>query len=139
MKMTCPDVASLSQLALMAAPRPLEPSRRRPRCRGHWGQLIAISSLVVAASAQPLNDNFSVATILSPFSTTLAGTTVNATSEANERTHERLLGNGPRQSVWWQFEPPQDGAVSLRGQWSGGSFAMAAYEGRSLAGLIQLG
>jgi uncharacterized delta-60 repeat protein len=82
---------------------------------------IAVITLAVlvfagAAMAQPVNDNFANATVLSGLSGSTSGNNLNATMEASEPTPILTDDDGPidvTNSVWFEWTAPQSGQVEF--------------------------
>jgi hypothetical protein len=65
---------------------------------------------VASALAQPANDNFASAFVLTGINVTTNGTTALATKEVGEPNH---AGNAGGKSVWYRWTAPQSGSVNL--------------------------
>jgi hypothetical protein len=82
--------------------------------------------LPAALQAQPSNNNFSAAQILSGLSGSVTGTNVGATKEAGEPNHGGEAGGA---SVWYAWEAPASGAAEFDLDAIGFDVAMSAYTG----------
>ena len=93
----------------------------------------ASNAVTPSASLAPANDNFANAQVITGSSGTVAGTNVNATTEAGEP------GSGGA-SVWYAYTVPSGGGV-LQIDTCGSSFtpAVVAYTGSSVTALTLLG
>jgi subtilisin family serine protease len=79
------------------------------------------------APVRPANDDFANATAFPVASTTtLTGSSVNATPEPGEPAHADV---GYGSSVWWRFTAPSDGRVVLTTQGSDFDTVLAVYTG----------
>lgn len=96
---------------------------------------LAISSQAVAAP--PANDNFASAEVLFPYNTRAdaAGTTLEATREADEPVHAL---NGGGASVWHTWRAPYGGTAYAETCWSEFDTLLGVYSGTSLGGLTLL-
>ena len=88
-------------------------------------------SLSEAAVAQPPNDNFANAQVLSGSTARVTGTNEDATREPGEPDDEE--GNGP--SVWYRWAAPTDGAVIIDTCGSGFDTVLLVYTGSALGDL----
>ena len=89
---------------------------RRNPARAPWLALcvacLLLVSLPSAAAAQaPANDNLASAFELSGLSTSVLGSTVNATRESGEPVHAGVVPTGP--SVWWTWTAPSTARVMM--------------------------
>lgn len=85
----------------------------------------------------PPSDNFSNAIICRGQNTTFPSEQIdNATMEPGEPTP---LGNVAQKSIWWQWQAPVSGAVTLISQGTASGVAIAAYTGDAVNGLTQIG
>jgi hypothetical protein len=82
----------------------------------------------------PANDNFANAQVLTGCSGTVAGTNNGATKEAGEPTH--FYGSsGSTRSVWYQWQAPATGLVTVNTTGSSFDTILAAYAGDSFSSL----
>ncbi len=80
----------------------------------------------------PSNDNF-VDRIALTGSTTTTGANIEATGETGEPSHAGV--SVPLASVWWSWEAPGDGQLTISTEGSGFDTTLAAYTGSSLGSL----
>jgi len=72
---------------------------------------VAVTILAVtSAFAQPANDNFASAEVISGVWGSVSGTNASATAEPQEPNHAGFL---PNQTIWYVWTAPQDGEVQL--------------------------
>ena len=92
-----------------------------------------------AITATPIpattNDTFADAALITGVSGSLAGSTVNASREANEPTHG---GYGGSASIWYSWTAPSDGTLALSTQGSSFDTLLGAYTGTNVANLNPL-
>jgi Calx-beta domain len=88
--------------------------------------------------AGPANDNFAAAQTITGCSGTVSGTNVNATREAGEPSHSPD-GNLGGASVWYQWQAPSTGSVTITTAGSDYDTLLAVYVGNSVGGLALLG
>lgn len=94
---------------------------------------VAVSAwLPAAALAQPANDNFASAQVLSGASATATGTNVDATMEPGEPDHAGLSGGT---SVWYVWTAPASGPVRISTCGSDFDTVLAVYTGDSVNAL----
>jgi uncharacterized repeat protein (TIGR01451 family)/uncharacterized delta-60 repeat protein len=96
--------------------------------------LVLAAGLAAAATAvaQPTNDNFVNATVISGFVGTTNGTTVGATSELGEPVH---AGTGGGKSIWYRWTSPINGAMIFNTEGSSFDTVLAVYTGNSVSDL----
>ena len=104
-----------------------------------WGAVACLALAATALRAQPTNDNFANATIISNVSGTISGSNVGATAEAGEPDHAADPG-GPYASIWYQWTSPITGTMTFNTEGSvdttfGGQLdtVMAVYTGNSVS------
>src|SRR5579862_5114176 len=102
-----------------------------------WAVVALLVLAAAAVRAQPTNDNFTNATVISGLTGTINGSNVGATSEPGEPDHDGNPG-GPYASIWYQWTAPRDGTMNFNTEGStapaGGQLdtVMAVYTGNSL-------
>ena len=82
----------------------------------------------------PGNDNFANAQIISGCSGSVSGTNLNATRETGEPNHSPDAGGGAR-SVWYQWQAPSSGSVTVTTAGSGFDTVLAVYTGTAVNAL----
>lgn len=97
---------------------------------GLLGMLLFGASLM--GQAQPANDNFNNAEIISGEMGSLMGSNVNATAESGEPNHANIPGGA---SVWYRWTAPKDGIVSFDTIGSSFNTLLAAYTGDNVNSL----
>ncbi|MFM1768765.1 MAG: hypothetical protein RJA22_1294 [Verrucomicrobiota bacterium] len=116
----------------------LQPGRRHPSIRtlALWA---GVAGLLAAGAgqtlAQPANDNFTNAAVVSGFSGSVSGSTVGATAETGEPVHAAV---GGRLAVWFSWVAPTNGIVSFDTIGSIYDTVLAAYQGSNLNSLALL-
>lgn len=88
-----------------------------------------------SSSNTPVNDNFAGATPLSGASATGSASTVYASKEAGEPNH---AGNAGGHSVWWRWNAPADGTVTITTIGSNFDTTLGVYTGTSVNALTTL-
>jgi len=96
------------------------------------------NSNIVAPPSPPANDNFSAAQVITGCSGSVTGTNVSATRETNEPNHSPDNGGGSR-SVWYQWQSPSTGSVTITTAGSGYDTVLGVYTGSSVGALTPLG
>jgi hypothetical protein len=81
----------------------------------------------------PANDNFANAQIISGCSGTVTGTNAGSTKEVGEPDNPDSVGS--RKSVWYSWQAPSTGSVTLTTEGSDFDTTLAVYAGTSLASL----
>ncbi len=94
-----------------------------------------ISLIHLAAFAQPTNDSFSAAEIISGLSGTVAGSNIGATSETGEPTH---AGVPVGASIWYKWVAPIGGDVTFDTFGSDFDTVLAVYVGPSVSALNEI-
>jgi len=89
----------------------------------------------VRGYAQPANDNFADAAVLSGPLASAAGSNVDATWEPGESVH---AGAGGNRSVWWVWIAPAAGSVNIDTNGSNFDTVLAVYTGDSVSNLTQI-
>jgi hypothetical protein len=87
---------------------------------------------VAANNSGPANDNFANGQVITGQSGTVNGTNVNATKEAGEPDH---AGDTGGKSVWYQWQAPSSGSVTIDTLGSNFDTTLAVYTGSSVSGL----
>src|SRR5258705_3905597 len=106
--------------------------RHRPGPAGVWcAALLTLGAL--PAMAQPANDNFTDAQMISGASGIIVGSTVGATVEGGEPAHWQLSASGA--SIWYRWTAPGDGLVSFDTVGSSYDTVLAIYTGADLGSL----
>ena len=86
----------------------------RLACRLHPFLAVLFLALVFVSRAQaqqaPTNDDFSAAILLTGTNVVVTGSNVNATKEPGEPDH---AGNSGGKSIWWDWQSPQSGYVTI--------------------------
>ncbi len=97
--------------------------------------LIAFASSLVPrlAAQQPVNDNFTNATVIAGFVGSALGITTGATAEPGEPNHWPTTLTG--RSVWYSWVAPADGTVSIDTLGSAYDTILAVYTGSNVAAL----
>ncbi len=100
--------------------------------------LLALLASVAAMPvlAQPTNDNFSNARVIAGSVGSTSGSTVGATLEPNEPSHDPFSFGG--HSVWFRWTAPNSGLATFDTLGSSFDTVLAAYSGTSLGNLVQL-
>jgi hypothetical protein len=100
--------------------------------------LFALTIPVAATIAQPANDNFENAELISGMRVVVAGTNVGATKEAGEPDH---AGNPGGRSVWFRWTAPRSGAMLFGTNRTGGNFnsLLQVYVGTDVTALANRG
>lgn len=88
------------------------------------------SALQAAGAATPVNDNFANASTMTRYRPVF-GSNRGATAETGEPTHAGATGN----SIWWSWQSPVSGLVSLSTAGSDFDTALAVYQGSSVNSL----
>jgi hypothetical protein len=83
----------------------------------------------------PVNDIFANALLLSNAPATVVAFNTNATKEVREPNH---AGNGGGKSVWWQYQPPSDGVLTLSTTNSSFDTLLAIYTGTIVTNLTPI-
>ena len=94
------------------------------------------SSFPTSAPLPPINDNFNNAQVLAGCSGSVTGNNLNASAEAGEPFH---VSGGGRRSVWYHWQAPSTGTVTVNTVGSGYDTILAVYTGNSVGGLSLLG
>jgi len=103
-----------------------------------WAGVVAALGLMMgvpAVSAQPANDLFAGAEVVSGVNGSVNGTLAGATIQNGEPTFHAV---GTR-SVWYRWTAPANGRVTFNTQRPSSEAVVAAYNGNSLAGLVSMG
>ncbi len=82
----------------------------------------------------PVNNNFANAQVLSGCSGSVTGTNVGATKETGEPAH-LPVSSGSAHSVWYQWQAPSNGSVTITTENSDYDTILAVYTGSALGGL----
>jgi hypothetical protein len=80
----------------------------------------------------PPNDNFANRTVLTGTNVTVSGSNVNATREPGEPFHWASTGG---KSVWWTWQAPKSGTVTISTAGSSFDTILAVYTGNSVGAL----
>lgn len=88
------------------------------------------------AQAQPANDNFAAAIVLSGNSISTSGSNVGATREVGEPLHD---GNSSTATVWWRWTATSSGDVIIDTFGSDYDTILAVYTGSSVGALTKVG
>lgn len=98
--------------------------------------LVDLSSLGITP---PPNDNFANATVLTGTSTGALGSNANATKESFEPAHgSGAPPNAGGASVWYRWQAPTSGSVTISTEGSGFDTLLAVYTGSAVAGLTSV-
>lgn len=122
------------------------PALRRRVHRSAPGPVLALAAALCApaafAQSQPANDNFANAIPLTSTNLTVVASNDYATKEPGEPDH---AGNSGGKSVWWTWQAPVTGYVTLSTQGSVSSYAnwpldtlLAVYVGNSVSTLTEV-
>src|SRR5581483_11486726 len=109
--------------------------------RTSWSRLTGLLFIVLAmlaaasAQAQPANDNFASATVITGGTGTISGSNVNATAELGEPV---IAGLGGGHSIWYSWTASFTGSISFNTEGSSFDTVMAAYTGNSVNALVQV-
>src|ERR1051326_7698416 len=99
-------------------------------------RFLGVSSLaglgVLAAQAQPANNNFANRITISGTTINVTGSNVGANKETGEPNHAGNIGGA---SVWWTWTAPTSGVVNVTTADSDIDTLLAVYTGSSLASL----
>ena len=93
---------------------------------------VALSLPVPASAAAPANDNFANAEVLTGPTDSASGTNVDATKEAGEPNH---AGNEGGSSIWFAWQAPKSGKVSIDTCDSDFDTLLAVYTGSAVNSL----
>lgn len=96
--------------------------------------IFGYNSNTIAPPAPPPNDNFAAAQVISGCSGTVNGTNVGATKETGEPNHSPDNGGGSR-SVWYQWQAPSTGSVTITTAGSGFDTVLGVYTGAAVGSL----
>jgi C1A family cysteine protease len=99
---------------------------------GYFGAAGNIALSLQQGSANPGNDAFANAIVLSGATVTATGNNTNATGEVGEPAH---AGYAASKSVWWTWTAPINGRAQIDTIGSGFDTVLAIYTGSSLASL----
>ena len=91
-----------------------------------------LSILVAAAQAAPPNDNLTNATVLTGATNFITSSNAGATREASEPYHASEEGD---KSVWWSWQSPFTGSVSISTAGSSFDTLLAVYTGTTISNL----
>ena len=94
------------------------------------------NSNAVAPPPPPFNDNFANAQVLSGCSGTVNGTNIGATSETGEPDHG---SSGGTRSIWYQWQAPVTGSVTVTTAGSSFDTVLAVYTGTAVNSLSLVG
>ena len=88
----------------------------------------------------PANDNFANAQTISNCAGSVTGTNFSATSESAEPSHDPsdTTSLSPGHTVWYQWQAPSSGSVTLTTEGSDFDTILAVYTGTTLSGLNRL-
>jgi hypothetical protein len=86
----------------------------------------------------PANDNFANAQVLTGCSGSVAGTNIGATAEAGELNHSPD-GGGGRRSVWYRWQSPVSGSVTIDTQGSRFDTVLGIYTGTAANSISEIG
>lgn len=100
-----------------------------------WGVVLAGLLVSTAAVAQPANDNFAAAIVLSGTSFNTTGSNVNATREVGEPLH---AGNSTPATVWWRWTAAANSDVIIDTIGSNFDTILAVYAGSAVNALTQV-
>ncbi|HEX8138715.1 MAG TPA: NF038122 family metalloprotease [Pyrinomonadaceae bacterium] len=90
-----------------------------------------------AIQPPPANDSFAAAQVIAGCTGTVSGNNFNATKEANEPSHSPDNNTGGA-SVWYQWQAPSTGSVTVTTAGSTYDTLLAVYTGGSVGGLTLL-
>jgi hypothetical protein len=85
----------------------------------------------------PANNNFANAQVISGCTGSVTGTNIGANKEANEPSHEPS-GDPGGASVWYQWQAPSTGSVTITTLGSNFDTVLAVYTGNSVGALIEI-
>lgn len=83
----------------------------------------------------PANDNFANAQVISGCSGTVGGTNVGATRESGESENHSPDDGGGARSVWYRWQSPSNGSVTITTAGSRFDTVLGVYSGTSVTGL----
>src|SRR5262249_54229520 len=102
-------------------------------------RFLGLSSLaglgVLAAQAQPANNNFASRIAISGTTITVSGSNVGANKETGEPSHAGNLGGA---SVWWTWTAPGSSQVVIDTIGSSFNTTLAAYTGNAVNALTEI-
>ena len=116
-----------------------------PWVGGQWLRAVMILALVAwcgaaapRAAAQPVNDNFTNASVLLGPVGAVFGATTLATQEPNEPVHWNFLPRpgASQHSVWYRWTAPSTGFINFQTPNASYDSVLAAYTGTDLGSLI---
>ncbi|HEX8774170.1 MAG TPA: BACON domain-containing carbohydrate-binding protein [Pyrinomonadaceae bacterium] len=96
-----------------------------------WGTWIGQVQFSGVAPS-PANDNFASAQVISGSSGSVAGSNINATKETGEPNHAGLTGGA---SIWYQWQAPSSGNVTMTTTGSSFDTVLGVYTGSSVNAL----
>ncbi|MEM9157837.1 MAG: S8 family serine peptidase [Verrucomicrobiota bacterium] len=105
------------------------------RCRT-GGRLNFARSLAAYLEARPINDDFSMATLVASTQVQTSGVNLSATTEVGEPAHD---ANESGKSVWWKWVAPLSGEAEVSSAGSDFFTVLAVYEGVALNSLSLIG
>src|SRR5215204_1343550 len=97
--------------------------------------VVALTCAPMAPAAPPPNDDFANATVLTGLPTSVAGTNTEATVEVGE---PELGGFGWGRTVWYSWQAPVSGWVTVSPCGNGSLKATAVYTGNTLGALTRI-
>ena len=98
--------------------------------------VLLTAAVSAAALAPPANDNFANATTLNGNSGFVSGTNVEATKEAGEPNHAGVAGGA---SVWYRWQAPSPGTLTVNTSGSNFNTTLAVYTGAAVGSLTSVG
>ncbi len=112
------------------------PAQGNGRQRSLIGMFLTVFLLgCIAASAQPANDNFANAEIVSGTSGSVTGSSLSATKETGEPNHADNAGG---HSIWYQWTAPSAGTFAFSTAGSNFDTVMAVYAGSAVNSLTTM-
>jgi hypothetical protein len=113
-------------------------------CRGQYSDVTATSpeginldviGYDLGASTAPPNDNFANAQVINGNSGSATGSSVGATKEAGEPNHAGKTGGA---SIWYQWQAPSSGSVTITTAGSNFDTLLGVYTGSSVGALTTI-
>ena len=99
-----------------------------------WGAVVWLALAATALHAQPTNNNFANATVISNISGTISGSNIGATAEPGEPPHAND-DSSPHASIWYKWTSPITGVMNFNTEGSTYDTELAVYTGNSVSSL----
>ena len=99
-----------------------------------WGAVAFVALATLAAKAQPANDNFANATMITGTLGTITGSNVGATAQPGE-PDDANNPSGPYDTVWYEWTSPTNGIITFNTEGSSFDTVMGVYQGSNVTSL----